>query len=166
MKQRYGKNYGERGRLLMNMGYQSYSEYLSSDTWSSIRKEVLEKRPSCELCSRRATQVHHAKYTLNSLQRCDSVLLVSICHPCHQYLELRPDDAKEPWSMVVNKLLCGLNRIGSHDRAREIAKGLGRIYTPSRYRGSPTTVSKTLMAASRSSGEHWKRSGKSKKRGK
>lgn len=68
-------------------GYETYSEYLKSDIWSSIRSKKLHHNPHCELCRDIATQVHHFAYGWNILVGDTIVPLVSACRSCHLEIE-------------------------------------------------------------------------------
>lgn len=160
---RLGKVYGQRPKLLKEMGYSSYDEYLSSEQWAVIRREVLERQPNCELCFQIATQVHHASYTRESLRKSKSKLLVSICRPCHYYIEFASGGQKEAWSMSATKLLCKLTKLGYTERAAQIAKGIGRTYTIAKYSPPPEVAYAILKSVGHRAGRHWKAYGKRKK---
>lgn len=71
-------------RVLHEMGYASYEEYLQSDLWMRIRKKVLKKaRKLCADCPSRATQVHHEAYTVENLKGMNLRFLVAVCDDCH-----------------------------------------------------------------------------------
>jgi len=72
---------------LKAMGYRVYSEYLSSLGWKDIRLTVLERDGGlCSMpsCHRRATQVHHTDYSLETMCGYDLSKLHSICRHCHE----------------------------------------------------------------------------------
>ena len=61
-----------------------YHEYMTSDTWMSLRKRVLDRDEYiCQSCHRsEATQVHHLNYKhLGAEPMFD---LVSVCRSCHE----------------------------------------------------------------------------------
>jgi hypothetical protein len=61
----------------------AYSEYLQSDHWKEIREQaMLRDRNTCQICSEKATEVHHLTYA----HRDNEFLfeLVSLCHNCHK----------------------------------------------------------------------------------
>jgi hypothetical protein len=54
--------YRRRDRVLPELGYSSYREYLASGDWRQIRSGILAEMPDCVLCRRPACQVHHLSY--------------------------------------------------------------------------------------------------------
>ena len=88
--------YGYRDDNLRVLGFKSYSEYLRSALWKSIRKRVIDTGPpECAKClKRKATQVHHRSYDPATL-RGDSILsLTKLCGGCHRRAE-RPKDTTQ-----------------------------------------------------------------------
>lgn len=81
-------NYIERNRILSDLGYNSYAEYLKSPVWQRLHDAMLNSRPQCECCLSPATQVHHRRYTVDSLTKvtCD---LVPLCRYCHMHIEFK-----------------------------------------------------------------------------
>jgi len=73
---------------MKKLGFGTYKEYLKSDIWKRIRKEVLTKRKhTCFYCKGLATEVHHLRYTRPVLMgEGDYYLggLVALCRDCHQ----------------------------------------------------------------------------------
>lgn len=83
LKQRYRK----RARHLRDMGYESYADYLDSPEWKALRTRFLRRADwKCEVCGKRATQVHHRAYDPGSLQG-QTWSLVALCRDCHRYAE-------------------------------------------------------------------------------
>ncbi len=81
--------YQQRNNNLKSLGYESYAAYLESDLWKSIRKRVLKRdRHICFGCGKTACQVHHRNYEIDVLQGKSLGPLVSICHGCHESIEL------------------------------------------------------------------------------
>lgn len=75
------------------MGYASYQTYLKSDLWASIRSQVLKDDPDCYAnCGRKATQVHHGKYTKKELEGRRLSFLYPVCGYCHWKSEFREKD--------------------------------------------------------------------------
>ena len=64
--------------------YESYSNYLSSESWRDKRIKVLQRdKYICQGCfTQKATEVHHLTYE----NLYDELLfqLISVCHSCHE----------------------------------------------------------------------------------
>jgi hypothetical protein len=62
-----------------------YQVYLASSEWRQRRHEAIQRaRGKCELCSQRATEVHHRSY-----QRIGAELpqdLLAVCRACHDLI--------------------------------------------------------------------------------
>lgn len=86
-KQSIHNCYEIRNRNLSELGYSSYSEYLKSNDWKSIREDVLLEFPCCILCDRKSCQVHHTSYSYKVLLGLLPGCLVALCEKCHEYLE-------------------------------------------------------------------------------
>ena len=71
-------------RVLREMGYSCYAEYLQSDTWMRIRRRVLKKaKGRCSDCPSAAAQVHHEEYTVENLKGKSYRFLEALCDDCH-----------------------------------------------------------------------------------
>jgi 5-methylcytosine-specific restriction endonuclease McrA len=80
--------YVRRQRNLEKLGFRTYSEYLASDLWKAIRSRVLQRDNGiCRRCKGRAWQVHHRKYVMKAMDGTNIGLLVSVCGPCHEFME-------------------------------------------------------------------------------
>lgn len=78
------KEYGKRDTRLARMGFWSYRAYLKSDLWKAIRASKLQSVDErCELCSNRATVVHHTNYSFKTLRGRYLSGLIALCHECH-----------------------------------------------------------------------------------
>lgn len=83
-------NYRDRNRLLKRLGFYTYKAYLRSAMWRGISGEVLAKTNRCYCCNRKATEVHHREYTLETLTTvCPQ--LVPLCRSCHRKIEFKGD---------------------------------------------------------------------------
>jgi hypothetical protein len=80
-------DYVERDRVLTEMGYSSYKEYLAGKVWSEIRIRQIKKQSWCTGCGRKACQVHHLRYDKATLSGKSSRFIVSICDKCHRQIE-------------------------------------------------------------------------------
>lgn len=85
--------YRERDLILSEIGFTSYSSYLDSKLWKSIRCRVLRNKTCC-CCSGRANQVHHKKYTKSNLTGETLESMVSICQGCHHAAEFTESGKK------------------------------------------------------------------------
>lgn len=89
--------YASRNRLLSDMGYTSYSDYLASPLWYGIRLRVLKRDENkCFGCGRRASQVHHRSYTKANLGGHTLEKMVSICRACHERIEFDGETKLSP----------------------------------------------------------------------
>ena len=79
--------YKARDTLLATLGYDSYSEYLSSPLWKRIREEVMRKNGRCAICRKEARVVHHIRYTEYNLSGKTNGYLRPLCHSCHRNVE-------------------------------------------------------------------------------
>ena len=68
------------------MGFASYGEYLKSPLWADVRWRVYAaKGRMCLVCKeRRATQIHHRQYDIETLKGETLNYLVPICRQCHK----------------------------------------------------------------------------------
>ena len=82
----------------------TYTEYLQSDTWRTIRRQRLDlDNYECVLCGDRAEHVHHRRYPDELVMESISDL-VSLCYNCHQkhhgYL-YGTSDSREYHTMLI-----------------------------------------------------------------
>lgn len=88
-------SYRIRDRILGELGYESYGEYLESGLWLWLRKRVLAKyKWTCQRCGRKGTQVHHTRYTRDNLSGKTIYFMICICAHCHRVSEFLPDGRK------------------------------------------------------------------------
>ena len=64
-----------------------------------LRESFLKAHPLCqaampEICTKIASQVHHKQGRVGELYLDDTTFL-AVCGPCHQWIELHPDSAKD-----------------------------------------------------------------------
>lgn len=81
-------NYRDRKHILKRLGFSSYGAYLRSPMWRGISGEVLAKSNRCYCCNRKATEVHHREYTLESLTTVGPHL-IPVCRSCHRKIEFK-----------------------------------------------------------------------------
>lgn len=80
--------YAKRDAILLAMGFTSYRSYLTSDLWKEIRAKVLDRDGgACKVCKRKASSVHHTRYTEATMRGTDLTGLRSICGRCHRGIE-------------------------------------------------------------------------------
>lgn len=93
-----------RNRLLKEMGYKSYRDYLRSPKWASIRKQaILKNNGRCVSCGSPATQVHHSKYDKPTLTGQSLKFLHPVCGKCHENAEM--DAGKKTTIFTANARL-------------------------------------------------------------
>jgi hypothetical protein len=83
-------SYHERNVVLKEMGFRSYQEYLDSELWSIIRKNILSRDAHfCrgKLCNSRSTLVHHLSYNKPTLLGEAPFALITLCKDCHRKVE-------------------------------------------------------------------------------
>lgn len=76
-----------RKATLRSLGFASYQDYLASQLWAEIRRQVLADNTNCIRCRKPAEQVHHETYCLEVLAGRDRSKLHSICGNCHRKAE-------------------------------------------------------------------------------
>jgi len=74
------------------MKYVPYHEYIRSKKWRRKSRAFREKHPKCDVCGKRATQVHHKSYRwIGREPDRDLQALCATCHRRHHtYLKWRP----------------------------------------------------------------------------
>lgn len=74
-----------RSHLIRCIGFPSYSIYLESELWASIRRRVIRKaKGRCCSCEAKASQVHHSEYTESNLRGESLDGLHAMCGDCHE----------------------------------------------------------------------------------
>lgn len=74
-----------RNKELEKMGFNSYTQYLDSELWDSIRQRVVQyKGWRCCTCGAPHTEIHHYDYSPESLRGDDLTNLWPICGTCHK----------------------------------------------------------------------------------
>lgn len=75
----------ERLDSLNKLRFLNYYDYLNSELWKKIRKNVLKRdNHLCKFCNKKATQVHHTSYDYNTMKGDDLNHLYSCCGFCHK----------------------------------------------------------------------------------
>lgn len=97
--------WGEQKRVLKEMGYSDYRDYLSGLVWANIKEKVLEHHKNrCVICSRNATTIHHRCYTEAVLKGLDITSLEPLCWDCHQRVEFDKYGKKNDLRYANNKI--------------------------------------------------------------
>ncbi|KAF0137607.1 MAG: hypothetical protein FD153_1638 [Rhodospirillaceae bacterium] len=91
--------YGERNRILQQMGFPTYTTYLASDLWKSIQRDDYQ----CVICRQPAHAVHHKRYCLSTLSGRNLNRLLTLCKSCHDYIEF-DNSKKRPPEDVAQRL--------------------------------------------------------------
>lgn len=73
-----------RRASLETLGFTSYQDYLDSELWQTIRRQVLDRDLHRCRCRKAATQVHHSDYSVATLRGERLHRLVSVCRRCHE----------------------------------------------------------------------------------
>lgn len=132
--------YRYRDENLKAMGFKSYSEYLRSDLWASIRKRALEMDDKCQRCGKTATQVHHRAYDPATLRGDNINSLSPLCGRCHRKAESQPRENREKSYMKLRKaniFVMKAARKAEKRRRSKTKRALGMADAPKLVR--PTT---------------------------
>lgn len=89
MKYNYNKvQFTRRNNLLKDYGYTSYQEFLNSEFWIGMKKNLKSKIrfKKCNCCgSEENLELHHFKYQ-NFLDGSNSHNIISVCRECHEQI--------------------------------------------------------------------------------
>lgn len=94
MQEQHALKYATRDELLRTFGFRSYRQYLKSDEWAGIRREVFAEYAECICCARKAQVVHHVRYDSATLLGLHRLNLAPLCHRCHKSIEIQEDGEK------------------------------------------------------------------------
>lgn len=98
-------NWNEQKKLLKELGYDSYRDYLSGIIWANIHDKVFEvKGKKCVICNRDGTVIHHRCYTESVIRGTDIAPLEILCWDCHNRIEYDKYGNKLPLIQVNQKL--------------------------------------------------------------
>lgn len=115
-----GLSYASRDRVLQELGFSSYSEYLSSDLWRKIRKRVISRYGNqCRICGFPYDNIHHLRYDWKTLSGKSLVNLVPLCRDCHKSLEFK-DGKKVPMLECRNEYFAAAG--DNHKAAKKMAR--------------------------------------------
>lgn len=80
--------YAQRDKVLLEMGFSSYREYLDSKLWKSIRARIFRVCSIC-VCGEPATECHHRSYKRRYLEGRGRIhkYITPVCRKCHQQIE-------------------------------------------------------------------------------
>lgn len=117
-------HYRVRQQALLEIGFQTYKEYLKSALWESIRDAVLEAHShQCRACGRTAYTVHHVTYTSRVLLGKDRSQLIPICRACHKAIETKDGWKRRDANEIARALSYRAMRCGR-------GKRFGRKFNP------------------------------------
>lgn len=120
-----GNAYTQRSKTLVEIGFNSYPEYLASDLWRSIRASILHRdNRKCRMCSKQATEVHHASYAKDVMLGENHGLLASVCNDCHCVIERNSDGTKTLLTEANRRF--GILAAASKKKKRKWKKGEDR----------------------------------------
>jgi hypothetical protein len=103
----------------VQLGFDSYKEYLESDLWQDIRTRKLSECPVCECCDKPASQVHHNSYGFMVMAGHDDESLVAVCRECHVHIEFCNGEKRSQHG-ARKSLLRLLHDNGKHRRAMQL----------------------------------------------
>lgn len=83
----------------------SESKKLDLKLYAQAREEYLNENPICERChTKHSDQIHHKAGRVSSLLF-NKKFFMAVCDPCHKYIEMNPNEAKEKgWSVLRSNL--------------------------------------------------------------
>lgn len=117
--------YEFRNRVLDCMGYRQYSDYLNSEMWATIRSAKLVSVPDCELCGKKANEVHHFTYHYAVMTGQNDTLLVSLCSGCHRKIECHK--GYKLLACDVRQYLCALLDRFNRERSKELRLAFDKV---------------------------------------
>lgn len=89
-------DYDRRNRFLKVLGFNSYSHYLNSEMWATIRNLILRRDGGkCVVCKAPAVNVHHNSYEMDVLIGKETKQLVSLCRKHHEEAEFDETTKRE-----------------------------------------------------------------------
>jgi len=98
-------NWEMQKKVLKEMGYNNYREYLAGVVWANIRERVLElHKHKCTICNRKATTIHHREYTEEVLRGSRIESLEPLCWDCHNRIEYDKHGNKNDLFYANNKI--------------------------------------------------------------
>ena len=87
-------------RDLLSIGFKAYADYLASTLWDNVRRDAFTRwGRQCKACGFSATQIHHARYSLDALRGDSTDALWPVCGNCHTLAHTRPGgiEAANEW---------------------------------------------------------------------
>ncbi len=91
------EDYERRNRFLKILGFNSYSHYLRSEMWASVRQMVSERdkgRCAIQGCCRTGCDIHHNSYEIDVLVGNDLSQLIILCRHHHEESEFDENNKK------------------------------------------------------------------------
>lgn len=115
------QTYQDRNKILVSMGYTSYTAYLASSLWMGIKERVYQQKGTeCYLCGASAGCVHHRGYGRDVLLGLDLSPLVPICSGCHQEVEFKANGEKRTLVEVQSRFnkIVRARKLGFQDKSK------------------------------------------------
>jgi hypothetical protein len=110
-----GNAYRDRDKLLKEMGYKTYRDYLAGELWKTIKAAGFEKHgDTCRLCPKKAVALHHVSYCMDVLKGLDLSKLVPLCDDCHYAVEFWPSGRKRTFGASLKMYNRFLKSAGFH----------------------------------------------------
>ena len=97
--------YVERNKVLRELGFTNYAEYLASPIWADIKSRRMKKGATCSCCPKKANLLHHDTYYRKLLLGDEASIqrdLYPLCHSCHRLVEFE-GDRKRSWGEAIRK---------------------------------------------------------------
>lgn len=70
---------------LRELRFYDYEDYLKSQVWQKICKEVLENNSwQCKYCEKKTSRVYHESYDLDTMSGRNLRYLIPVCWSCHK----------------------------------------------------------------------------------
>jgi hypothetical protein len=106
-------SYAGRNKVLKEIGFANYADYLASSLWVDVRAAAFERHGSrCVLCGGDAGYIHHNSYDKGTLLGSNLEHMAPVCRGCHEQVEFK-NGKKRTMYQAVAKFL---GMLGKHQR--------------------------------------------------
>jgi hypothetical protein len=137
-------SYDQRQEALNCLGFQAYTDYLQSDLWKIIRREIYIRdggRCQGKPCSDLGPKyIHHLGYTASILIGLNPGALVCLCKPHHDFVEFDENGAKLDLPDVGRKTHSLLRRIIAKTARGVSNPAIGRWFRDQHRKNRPVVA--------------------------
>lgn len=92
-----------RDKVLKDIGFITYTDYLASSLWQEIRSKIMLPGIICSCCNELAGVLHHGAYYKKLLLGDEASIkqdLYPLCYSCHYKIEFE-DKRKRSWGEAI-----------------------------------------------------------------